>query len=166
MSAVLEKPAVQGKTKSPAKAPKILAPSTAAAVDLSIPREAINRASFRIQSSLDTLELGIDANGEDELRGVRILVDDLVKRFGNAADLPDLGGPSGVAWDISCALSVVLTTIKRLNEGNMDDSVLYAVTYLLDSANELVDHAWDNWPMGTDEKDLQLDHKPARGARP
>lgn len=146
MSAVLEKPVAQAKTKTPVKAPKSLAPPSANAVDLSIQREAINRAGFRIQSALDTLELGIEANDEDELRGVRILVEDMVNRFGDAADLPDLGGPNGVAWDISCALSIVLPTIKRLNEGNMDDSVLYAVTYLLESAKELVDHACDNWP--------------------
>lgn len=87
----------------------------------------------------------------------------MVNRFGDAADLPDLGGPNGVAWDISCALSIVLPTIKRLNEGNMDDSVLYAVTYLLESAKELVDHACDNWPKDTETRaDSQL----AGGTKP
>lgn len=163
MNAVLEKPATPAKTKASVKAPKSLAPPSANAADLSVPREAINRAGFRIQSALDTLELGIEANGEDELRGVRILVEDMVNRFGDAADLPDLGGPSGIAWDISCALSIVLPTVKRLNEGNMDDSVLYAVTYLLESAKELVDHACDNWPIGAA---LQAERKPADGIRP
>lgn len=54
MNAVLEKPVAQAKTKSQVKAPKSLAPRSANAVDLSIPREAINRASFRIQSAFRT----------------------------------------------------------------------------------------------------------------
>ncbi len=28
----------------------------------------------------------------------------------------------------------------------MDNAVLYAVTYLLESAKQLVDHACENWP--------------------
>lgn len=151
MNAVLEKPAPQAKTKGLSKAPAPVAPPTGNVDDLSAQREAINQASYRIQSALDTVELGIDATGEDELRGVRILVEDIVNRFGDAADLPDLGGPNGIAWDISCALSIVLPTVKRLNEHNMDNAVLYAVTYLLESAKQLVDHACDNWPS-TQEK--------------
>lgn len=135
----------------PAGPTKAVAPHPVDPNDLSVQREAINQASYRIQSALDTVELGIDATGEDELRGVRILVEDMVNRFGDAADLPDLGGPSGIAWDISCALSIVLATVQRINEHNMDNAVLYAVTYLLESAKQLVDHACDNWPS-TQEK--------------
>lgn len=113
---------------------------------LSTPRQAINQASYRIQSALDTVELGIEATGEDELRGVRILLEDLVRRFSDAADLPDLGGPNGIAWDMSCALSVAIATIQRLNDHGMDIAALYAVTYLLESAKQLVDHACENWP--------------------
>jgi hypothetical protein len=111
-----------------------------------IQREAINQASYRIQSALDTLELGIDATGDDELRGIRIIAEDLVHRFGGAADLADLGGPNGIVFDMSCALEVAIVTIQRLNEHNMDHAVLYAVTYLLESAKQLVDHACENWP--------------------
>lgn len=145
MNAVLEKPATQAKTKGQSKAPLPVAPPTGNADDLSAQRESINQASYRIQSAVDTVELGIEATGEDELRGVRILVEDMVNRFGGAADLADLGGPNGIVFDMSCALEVAIVTIQRLNEHNMDHAVLYAITYLLESAKQLVDHACENW---------------------
>ncbi len=151
MNSVLEKPVPQAKTKGLSKAPAPVAAPTGNVDNLSAQREAINQASYRIQSALDTVELGIDATGEDELRGVRILVEDMVEQFGSAADRPDLGGANGVAMDISNALSIVLATVQRINEHNMDNAVLYAVTYLLESAKQLVDHACDNWPS-TQEK--------------
>ena len=164
MNAVLEKPAPQAKTKGLSKAPAPVAAPTGNVDDLSVQREAINQASYRIQSALDTVELGIDATGEDELRGVRILAEDMVNRFGGAADLADLGGPNGIVFDMSCALEVVIATIQRLNEHNMDNAVLYAVTYLLESGKQLVDHACENWPVGSQVQELQVEHKPAGGA--